>query len=165
MPGAERAVFIGNIAWADEEKLRAHFAPCGTIEQVILDHDRETNDFKRSGRVIFDSSAAVEEAIKLEGSYIDGFPRKPLRVTYAVMHSDIERARKHETSARKMKRGGNPDRPGKLRWREMQTQRGQSTSGERMDSLPAASLARISHAIEKSSFEKSAPRPSGGNPA
>ena len=46
-PGCH-AIFVGNLAWQDDDRLRRHFGQCGNITEVHFDLDRETGDFKRS---------------------------------------------------------------------------------------------------------------------
>ena len=50
-PRGCRAVFVGNLAWGDAGAVRAHFAGCGPVAEVSLDHDRLSGEFKRSARV------------------------------------------------------------------------------------------------------------------
>ena len=98
-PGC-RAVFVGNLAWQDEDRLRRHFGVCGNVTAIHFDVDPGTGEFKRSARVSFASCHAVLAAIKLHGSFVAGMPHKPIRVTYAVSGVDISQARKRDRRRR-----------------------------------------------------------------
>jgi len=76
-PRGCRAVFVGNLAWGDAGAVRAHFAGCGPVAEVSLDHDRLSGEFKRSARVRFNTSAAVEAAVQVPRPFVHPPPSLP----------------------------------------------------------------------------------------
>jgi len=77
-----KAVFLGNVKFNEQEdNIRKHFEKCGHIIDVRIVRDTTTGMGKGFGYVNFDTSDAVEKAIKLNGTLLND---RSLRVTRAV---------------------------------------------------------------------------------
>jgi len=93
------AVFVGNLTFsADEEALRDHFSSCGRILDVRLIRDGQTGVGKGFGYVNFAEEDAVELALRLAGTALDG---RPLRVQRCV-----KRPKKMVSAPASTSRGG-----------------------------------------------------------
>ncbi|XP_061535312.1 RNA-binding protein 34 isoform X2 [Phycodurus eques] len=78
----KRSVFVGNLDFELKElALRRHFEECGVVEAVRLVRDRNTGLGKGFGYVLFESIDAVQLALKLEGSKLEGRPVRVKRST------------------------------------------------------------------------------------
>ncbi|CAI5730905.1 unnamed protein product [Peronospora destructor] len=65
------SVFIGNLSWdVDENTIYETFGECGEILSCRLATDRETGEFRGFGHVDFATTEAVDEAVKLAGTFV-----------------------------------------------------------------------------------------------
>lgn len=75
----ENSVYIGQVDYAaTAEELRAHFAPCGTINRVTIMTDKFTGHAKGFAYIEFTEKDAVENALKLDDTPFKG---RQLKVT------------------------------------------------------------------------------------
>ena len=66
-------VFVGRLAQSTtEDELERHFAACGPVTCVDMLRRRETNRFKGAAFVVFETAAAVDAALLLDGSDVGG---------------------------------------------------------------------------------------------
>ncbi|XP_070179319.1 RNA-binding protein 34-like isoform X2 [Littorina saxatilis] len=69
----KRSVFVGNLPFAiEEEVIRKHFEDCGTIENVRVIRDRNTNLGKGFCYILFESKDSVSLALKLQKFTLQG---------------------------------------------------------------------------------------------
>jgi nucleolin len=81
-PSGCKTVFVGGLAFdIDEEKLRAHFGSCGSINTIRWGEDKTTGDFKGYAHIVFDDEEAVDAAVVLSGSELMG---RSIRVDFAM---------------------------------------------------------------------------------
>lgn len=75
-------LYVGNLSWnSDEDALRAHFAPFGTVKDAKVVTDRDTGRSRGFGFVTMGSDEEAEAAREsLDGSTLDG---RQLRVSVA----------------------------------------------------------------------------------
>jgi len=74
-------IFCGNLSYTiDEDKMADFFKDCGTISNTRWLNDRETQEFKGIGFISFETTDAVDKAVKLAGEYLDG---RQIRIDYA----------------------------------------------------------------------------------
>lgn len=67
------SIYIGQVDYsATPEELVQHFHSCGTVERVTIVCDKFTGRPKGFAYMEFDSPAAVENAVKLDGSQFKG---------------------------------------------------------------------------------------------
>lgn len=79
-PEGCKSVFVGNLPFnATEEDLKSLFAECGDIEGARIATDRETGRARGFGYVDFAEEDAVEKAMKMTGSDLNG---RQIRVDY-----------------------------------------------------------------------------------
>ncbi|KAK1748932.1 polyadenylate-binding protein [Skeletonema marinoi] len=73
------SIYVGQVDYSTTpEELLAHFESCGTVERVTLVCDKFTGKPKGFAYLEFQTDAAVENAIKLDGST---FKERQLKVT------------------------------------------------------------------------------------
>mmetsp|Transcript_8230 Transcript_8230/g.11098 ORF Transcript_8230/g.11098 Transcript_8230/m.11098 type:complete len:229 (+) Transcript_8230:174-860(+) len=73
------SIYVGQVDYSTQpEELLAHFEPCGTVERVTIVCDRVTGRPKGFAYLEFQTEAAVENAIKLDGST---FKERQLKVS------------------------------------------------------------------------------------
>ncbi|KAJ2559745.1 nuclear localization sequence binding protein, partial [Coemansia sp. RSA 1836] len=86
-PGASNTtpsatLFIGNMSFSTtEDSLREAFAECGTVVSARIPTDRETGRMKGFGYIEFDSVEAATEAMKYNGTDLDG---RNIRLDYST---------------------------------------------------------------------------------
>jgi nucleolin len=69
----EKTVFVGNLSFAvEKETLQEHFADCGNVQEVRIATDRDTGKPRGFAHISFDSTSAVEKALKMAGTEVDG---------------------------------------------------------------------------------------------
>ncbi|XP_058880772.1 RNA-binding protein 34-like [Acipenser ruthenus] len=69
----KRSIFVRNLTYdIKEEELWGHFQDCGEVEGVRLVRDRDTGMGKGFGYVLFESTDAVQLALKLDNSVLMG---------------------------------------------------------------------------------------------
>ncbi|CAB9527544.1 Embryonic polyadenylate-binding protein 2 [Seminavis robusta] len=74
------SIYVGQVEYSTTpEELLAHFQPCGTVERVTIVCDKITGRPKGFAYLEFGDEAAVELAIKLDGSEFKG---RSLKVTH-----------------------------------------------------------------------------------
>lgn len=110
----ETSVFIGNMPWVvQEEDLRKHFDPCGTILNVRIIRDPDTFIGKGFGYIMFSTKEEMKKAVADKNK--SRFKGRDLRVTRAVEPKRLEkkqnrkRDRKLELKEREMKQRGQHD--------------------------------------------------------
>ncbi|KAJ2747163.1 nuclear localization sequence binding protein [Coemansia sp. BCRC 34301] len=75
-------LFVGNLSFSTtEDSLRDAFAECGTVVSTRIPTDRETGRMKGFGYIEFDSVEAAAEAIKYNGTDLDG---RNIRLDYST---------------------------------------------------------------------------------
>ncbi|XP_053324682.1 RNA-binding protein 34 [Spea bombifrons] len=78
----KRSVFVGNLSYEiHEEAMREHFSECGNVEAVRVIRDKATGIGKGFGYVLFETSDAVQLALKLNNSELMG---RKLRIKRCV---------------------------------------------------------------------------------
>ena len=69
----ENKIFVGGLAWAtDDSGLRAAFEGFGVITEAKVILDRDTGRSRGFGFVTFESADALDEALSLNGTELDG---------------------------------------------------------------------------------------------
>lgn len=72
-PEQSTTIFVGRLSWSiDNDRLAQEFASCGEVESATVQTDRETGKSRGFGYVRFTTSEAVEKALLLNGTEIDG---------------------------------------------------------------------------------------------
>ena len=81
-----KKLFVGGLPWAvDDEALRSHFEPYGTVLDARVIYDRDTGRSRGFGFVTFEEAADADEAIDaLNESDFDG---RTIRVNEAQERS------------------------------------------------------------------------------
>eukprot|EP00607_Mallomonas_marina_P002394 CAMPEP_0182428124 /NCGR_PEP_ID=MMETSP1167-20130531/21045_1 /TAXON_ID=2988 /ORGANISM="Mallomonas Sp, Strain CCMP3275" /LENGTH=164 /DNA_ID=CAMNT_0024610815 /DNA_START=85 /DNA_END=576 /DNA_ORIENTATION=+ len=75
----ENSIYVGQVEYqATPEELRAHFAPCGTINRVTILCDQKTGHPKGFAYVEFADKASVDNALKLDDTPFKGRQLKVL---------------------------------------------------------------------------------------
>ncbi|KAJ8392459.1 hypothetical protein AAFF_G00075840 [Aldrovandia affinis] len=78
----KRSIFVGNLPYdINELPLREHFEECGSVEAVRLVRDKASGMGKGFGYVLFESADAVQLALKLDSSQLEG---RKIRVKRSV---------------------------------------------------------------------------------
>ena len=76
-----KKIYVGNLPYSvNEDELKEIFSQFGTIEDFVMINDRETGRFKGFGFIEFDSQAAAEAALSMDGKDHGG---RPLKVNMA----------------------------------------------------------------------------------
>ncbi|KAJ8358945.1 hypothetical protein SKAU_G00154700 [Synaphobranchus kaupii] len=84
----KRSIFVGNLPYdINELPLREHFEECGNVEAVRLVRDRNSGMGKGFGYVLFESIDAVQLALKLDNSQLDG---RKIRVKRSVKKEKLK---------------------------------------------------------------------------
>ena len=66
-------IFVGRLSWSvDNDRLAQEFAECGEIESAHVQTDRDTGKSRGFGYVRFKTAGAVEKALAMNGTEIDG---------------------------------------------------------------------------------------------
>ena len=69
----ENKIFVGGLSWGtDDAGLRAAFEGFGAITEAKVIQDRDTGRSRGFGFVTFESSDALNEALSLNGTELDG---------------------------------------------------------------------------------------------
>lgn len=72
-PDQSTTIFVGRLSWSiDNDRLAQEFASCGEVESATVQMDRETGKSRGFGYVRFTTAEAVEKALLLNGTEIDG---------------------------------------------------------------------------------------------
>jgi polyadenylate-binding protein 2 len=90
----EHSIYIGQVDYsATAEELRAHFAPCGTINRVTIGTDKFTGHAKGFAYIEFTDKDAVDQALKLDDTPFKGRQLKvtPKRANQAPAFGSSER--------------------------------------------------------------------------
>uniref|UniRef100_H3CF42 RRM domain-containing protein n=1 Tax=Tetraodon nigroviridis TaxID=99883 RepID=H3CF42_TETNG len=88
----KRSVFVGNLSFdsdVSELPFRRHFEECGSVEAVRLVRDQNSGLGKGFGYVLFESADAVQLALKLDGSKLEG---RSIRVKRSLKKSENKAA-------------------------------------------------------------------------
>jgi len=81
----EHKIFVGGLAWATSDGgLRDAFEEFGGVVEAKVIMDRETGRSRGFGFVTFDSADAVQKALGLNGTMLDG---RTIRVERAASRS------------------------------------------------------------------------------
>ncbi|KAJ8285036.1 hypothetical protein COCON_G00038860 [Conger conger] len=100
----KRSVFVGNLPYdVNELPLRNHFEECGKVEAVRLVRDRRSGMGKGFGYVLFESMDAVQLALKLDGSELDG---RKVRVKRSVKKEKVKSVKNRAAKGAKGPRKG-----------------------------------------------------------
>ncbi|KAG7492924.1 hypothetical protein MATL_G00019340 [Megalops atlanticus] len=84
----KRSIFVGNLPYdISELPLRKHFEECGGVEAVRLVRDRNTGMGKGFGYILFESIDAVQLALKLDASELEG---RKIRVKRSVKKEKLK---------------------------------------------------------------------------
>lgn len=68
-------IFVGRLSWSvDDDRLAQEFASCGEVESAHVQTDRESGKSRGFGYVRFTTAEAVEKALLMNGTEIDGRP-------------------------------------------------------------------------------------------
>jgi len=87
----ENKVFVGGLSWdTDSTGLKTAFAGAGDVIEAKVVQDRETGRSRGFGFVTFQSSAAVEKAIAMSGTELDG---RTIRVDRAAARNNARGTR------------------------------------------------------------------------
>lgn len=82
----EHKIFVGGLAWATSDAgLREAFDEFGGVVEAKVIMDRETGRSRGFGFVTFDSGDAVQKALSLNGTMLDG---RTIRVDRAASRND-----------------------------------------------------------------------------
>lgn len=102
-------IFIGNLPFiAGEEEVRAHFADCGSIENVRIVRDPKTFLGKGIGYIMFTEKEACRQAVETKNA--SSFKGRELRVKKAVDPRRLEKKqRKKMERLRKEKHGSDSE--------------------------------------------------------
>lgn len=102
-------IFIGNLPFvAGEEEVRAHFAECGSIENVRIVRDPKTFLGKGIGYIMFTEKEACRKAVDTKNG--SSFKGRELRVKKAVDPKRLEKKqRKKQERIRKEKHGSDSE--------------------------------------------------------
>lgn len=66
-------IFVGRLSWSvDNDRLAQEFAECGEVESATVQMDRDTGKSRGFGYVRFKTADAVEKALAMNGTEIDG---------------------------------------------------------------------------------------------
>lgn len=109
----KRSIFVGNLTYdMKEEELWGHFQDCGELEGVRLVRDRDTGMGKGFGYVLFESTDAVQLALKLDNSVLMG---RKIRVKRSVKKEKEKPkpAQKMKGPAKTLQKGAGPPNTGK----------------------------------------------------
>ena len=69
----ENKIFVGGLSWGtDDAGLRAAFEGFGAITEAKVIQDRDTGRSRGFGFVTFESADALNEALSLNGTELDG---------------------------------------------------------------------------------------------
>uniref|UniRef100_H3C6B3 RRM domain-containing protein n=1 Tax=Tetraodon nigroviridis TaxID=99883 RepID=H3C6B3_TETNG len=103
----KRSVFVGNLffdAHSDVSELpfRRHFEECGSVEAVRLVRDQNSGLGKGFGYVLFESADAVQLALKLDGSKLEG---RSIRVKRSLKKSENKAAQAGRAEERSRRSG------------------------------------------------------------
>jgi RNA recognition motif-containing protein len=94
-----KKLFVGGLSFhTTDQDLSAAFAECGTVTEAKVITDRETGRSRGFGFVTMESEEGVDNALRLDGSEIDG---RRVRVSEAQ---------------EKRTGGGSEQRPSRKRW-------------------------------------------------
>jgi nucleolin len=67
------SIFVGQLSWSiDNDRLAQEFSQCGEVLSATVQLDRNTGRSRGFGYVHFSTADAVEKALKMNGSEIDG---------------------------------------------------------------------------------------------
>ncbi|KAL4639894.1 RNA-binding protein 34 [Arapaima gigas] len=103
----KKSVFVGNLPFdVTELPVRQHFEQCGGIEAVRLVRDRNSGMGKGFGYILFENADAVQLALKLNDSELQG---RKIRVKRSVKNA--EKATGTVKRSRKTAAGSTPERP------------------------------------------------------
>uniref|UniRef100_H2TU41 RNA binding motif protein 34 n=1 Tax=Takifugu rubripes TaxID=31033 RepID=H2TU41_TAKRU len=87
----KRSVFVGNLSFdINELAFRHHFEDCGSVEAVRLVRDQNSGLGKGFGYILFKSADAVQLALKLDGSKLQG---RRIRVRRSLKESENKGAK------------------------------------------------------------------------
>uniref|UniRef100_A0A3Q3XF06 RRM domain-containing protein n=1 Tax=Mola mola TaxID=94237 RepID=A0A3Q3XF06_MOLML len=137
-----RSIFVGNLSFEiNELTLRQHFEECGCVEAVRVVRDQNSGLGKGFGYVLFEGADAVQLALKLDGTKLEG---RSIRVKRSVKKEKQKKKTVAGGPARGPKRGAGPDRGGRPRGfkspktfpgrrLQMATTSSASYSGEKVD--------------------------------
>lgn len=104
----ENSIYVGQVDYeATPEELRAHFAPCGTINRVTILCDKFSGHPKGFAYVEFSDKASVDNALKLDDTLFKGRQIKVLPKRQNVPARAIR-------GGRGRGRGGRPVRGGRF---------------------------------------------------
>ncbi|KAF7330957.1 Nuclear localization sequence-binding protein [Mycena venus] len=75
-----KSIFVGKLSWnVDNDRLAQEFASCGEVVSATVAIDRNTGQSRGFGHVHFTTTEAVEAALKMNGTEIDG---RPVNIDY-----------------------------------------------------------------------------------
>ncbi|RXN01618.1 AT-rich interactive domain-containing protein 4B [Acipenser ruthenus] len=109
----KRSIFVRNLTYdIKEEELWGHFQDCGEVEGVRLVRDRDTGMGKGFGYVLFESTDAVQLALKLDNSVLMG---RKIRVKRSVKKEKEKPkpAQKMKGPAKTLQKGAGPPNTGR----------------------------------------------------
>lgn len=90
----ENSIYVGQVEYeATQEELRAHFAPCGTINRLTIMCNKATGMAKGFAYIEFLERDAVERALKLNDSTFKGRQLKVLPKRENVYHGGVRGGR------------------------------------------------------------------------
>jgi len=70
-----KSIFVGRLSWSvDNDRLAQEFASCGEVVSASVQMDRNTGKSRGFGYVHFATADAVEKALAMNGTEIDGRP-------------------------------------------------------------------------------------------
>lgn len=87
----ENKIFVGGLSWdTDSTGLKNAFADSGEVVEAKVVQDRETGRSRGFGFVTFQSSSAVEKALTMSGTELDG---RTIRVDRAAARNNARGTR------------------------------------------------------------------------
>ncbi|KAK7053839.1 hypothetical protein R3P38DRAFT_3577417 [Favolaschia claudopus] len=90
-----KSIFVGQLSWnVDNDRLAQEFASCGEVVSATVAIDRNSGQSRGFGHVHFTTTAAVEEALKMNGQEIDG---RAVKIDYG---RPADKSRQRETRAK-----------------------------------------------------------------